>query len=61
MRTLVVLLLGMLIVIAVVTYIVLKVVSSAAGNLIDWAILTFGNEEAVRELKRRRPELGDGN
>ena len=61
MRTLVVLLLGMLIVIAVVTYILLKVVSSAAGNLIDWAILTFGNEEAVRELKQRRPELGDGN
>jgi hypothetical protein len=32
----------------------MNVIYRAMGNLIDWLILTFGNEEAVRELKRRR-------
>lgn len=29
-----------------------KVISLAVGNLFDWLILTFGNEEAVERLKR---------
>lgn len=26
----------------------------AMGNLVDWLILTFGNADAVEQLKRRR-------
>jgi hypothetical protein len=43
----------MVIVIGVVITI-LRVVWHATGNLIDWVILTFGNQEAVKDLKRRR-------
>jgi len=34
--------------------VILKIVWQATGNLFDWVIETFGNEQAVEELKRRR-------
>jgi len=37
-----------------VATVILKVVWHASGNLIDWIIYTFGNEDAVKDLKRRR-------
>ncbi len=33
---------------------VLKVVSRATGNLFDWVVLTFGNDDAVKNLKDRQ-------
>lgn len=30
------------------------VIYRAVGNLFDWVILTFGNPDAVKEVKRRR-------
>lgn len=33
---------------------ILKVVWVATGNLFDWVVQTFGNEDAVEEVRRRR-------
>lgn len=32
----------------------MTVIYRTMGNLIDWLILTFGNEEGARQVKRRR-------
>lgn len=32
----------------------MMIIYGARGNAIDWLILTFGNEEAVRQVRRRR-------
>lgn len=48
----IVLVVGMALAIAVVVTI-LKLVWHATGNLLDWLIYTFGNEDAAREVKKR--------
>lgn len=32
------------------------IVGSAVGNLFDWVVYTFGNEEAVRRLKQEKKD-----
>ena len=39
---------------AVVVAVVMRVLYAAFGNLLDWLILTFGNESAAERIRKER-------
>lgn len=45
---------GGLLLAVVLMVLIWAIVGRAVGNLLDWLILTFGNPDAVEEVKRRR-------